>query len=75
MAWLDGDKRRAERLWAHGLAAAQRLAMPYEQAMLHYDMGRLAGRRRAVADARDLFGQIGATYHLAQTRDALLRAQ
>lgn len=50
-AWLRGHRRAAHRHWARSLAAAERLAMPYEQAEAHLAIGR---HPRSPADAAHL---------------------
>ncbi|MFN8459402.1 MAG: hypothetical protein U0401_32925, partial [Anaerolineae bacterium] len=38
--WLAGRPDRAQRAWRKSLAEAERLAMPYEQGLAHYEIGR-----------------------------------
>jgi hypothetical protein len=74
-AWLDGHPALARTVWARSLATATRLAMPYEQALLHYEMGRHArgpARRAHLAQARAIFARLGATGDLARL-DAVAR--
>jgi hypothetical protein len=57
------------------LQAAERLAMPYEQALAHYEIGRHAraddpARGAHLARARDLFTRLGTTYDLALAQAA-----
>lgn len=69
---LAGDLPQAIRLSRDALAAADRLRMPYEQALAHRQLGRLlpAGDRRRDGElvrARELFSQLAATYDLGAT--------
>jgi class 3 adenylate cyclase len=75
VAWLDGHPALARTVWARSLETATRLAMPYEQALLHYEMGRHArgrARRAHLAQARAIFARLGATGDLARL-DAVAR--
>jgi hypothetical protein len=46
--WLDGRRGAAVRAWARALRRAERLAMPYEVARAHHELGRhLAPGRRS----------------------------
>jgi hypothetical protein len=38
--WLDGRPGAARRAWARAIREAERLAMPYELARAHYELGR-----------------------------------
>jgi tetratricopeptide (TPR) repeat protein len=67
---LVGRPARACRAWRKSLAAADRLRMPYEQALAHYELGRhlpAADPDRAahVAEASRLFRRLGAAIDLA----------
>ncbi len=65
---------RARSAWRKSLAAAERLAMPYEQARAHWEIGRHAtGRERLqhLTRAIELFAELGAAGYLARARLAL----
>ena len=79
LEWLDGRTTRAMRAWEKGLAAAERLAMPHDRGLLHYEIGRHLpahdpARRQHMERAGALFEQIGATYDLARASEALERS-
>jgi tetratricopeptide (TPR) repeat protein len=60
--WLDGKPGRARRAWQKSLAAAQKLAMPYDEAMAYYEIGRHATggeREENLARAGDIFDRLG----------------
>lgn len=62
--WLLGKPAQAHRIWHEGLKVAERLAMPYEQGLLHYELGRhLTGpaRREHLQQAYELFTRLNAT--------------
>jgi hypothetical protein len=65
--WLSSDSRRARETWRKSLNVAERLAMPYEQARAHFEIGRhlKAGdpaREQHLTRAREIFDRIGAVY-------------
>ncbi len=73
--WLAGEKAQALGNWRRGLQAAERLAMPYEQGLAHFEIGRHTTgdeRQRHLARARALFTQIGAAFDLARVQTDLL---
>jgi hypothetical protein len=72
-AWLADKPSRAHNAWRKSLVAAERLAMPYEQGLAHYEIGRHLARddpdRQAhLTCAGDIFTQLHATYDLARTQ-------
>ncbi|MBI1878215.1 MAG: hypothetical protein HYR94_08320 [Chloroflexi bacterium] len=74
--WLSGQPARAYSAWQKSLAAAERLTMPYEQALALYEMGRhlpaAEPKRRAyLSRAAEGFEQLDAAYDLARVRQAL----
>jgi tetratricopeptide (TPR) repeat protein len=74
--WLSGQRSRAYRAWHKSLAAAERLAMPYEKAFALYEMGRhlppTEPKRRAyLTSAADGFSQLNTSYDLAHARQAI----
>ncbi|HMG54125.1 MAG TPA: AAA family ATPase, partial [Kofleriaceae bacterium] len=59
-----GVRRRAVRALRHGLALAERLAMPYDQAVAHSGLAHALGGDHAET-ARALFARLGCRWHLA----------
>ncbi len=64
LALLSGHRRRALRAWRRSLAAAEQLAMPYEQAQAHLELGRHLpasdpARRRHLDRAGEIFERLG----------------
>jgi eukaryotic-like serine/threonine-protein kinase len=60
--WLDGKPGRACRAWQKSLAAAQKLAMPYDEALAYYEIARHATadeQTSNLARANEIFGQLG----------------
>jgi hypothetical protein len=69
--WLSGSPRRARRAWRKSLAQAQRLGLPYEEALTHREIARHTKpgdpRREAhLARAREIFERLGAAGDLAR---------
>jgi class 3 adenylate cyclase/tetratricopeptide (TPR) repeat protein len=74
-AWLAGRPRAAQRAWRAALAAARRLAMPYEQGLIHAEWGRRSSlgdpaRAAHLARAAELFRHLGAARDLAAVEAA-----
>jgi tetratricopeptide (TPR) repeat protein len=62
---LAGNTSEAQNTWRRGLRAAERLTMPYEQALLFCALGQAAPRRSEereslLRQARTMFAQLGA---------------
>lgn len=60
--WLDGKPRSAQKNWHKSLAAAQKMSMPYDEALVYREMGRhAAGSERDLnlAHANEIFGRLG----------------
>jgi class 3 adenylate cyclase/tetratricopeptide (TPR) repeat protein len=73
-AWLSGQRQRAHQAWRKSLAAAQRLKMPYEQALAHYEIGRHTSgiaRKNHLVYACTLFERVEATYDFGKAQRAL----
>jgi tetratricopeptide (TPR) repeat protein len=69
--WLDGKPAKARQAWRKGLAAAQKLAMPYDEALAHFEIGRHASgdeRRDHLDRAADIFERLGAEYDLQRAQ-------
>ncbi len=76
--WLAGKPGKARKAWQQSLAAAERLAMPYEQGLAHYEIGRHARipeRQHHLACASAIFAQSGAADELARAETAATHAQ
>jgi len=76
----SGQVKQAHQSWRKYLALVERLEMPYELGLAHYEIGRHLPldnptRRQHLTRAHELFEQIGAIYERAQTEDALNSAQ
>jgi len=60
--WLDGKPNRARRAWQKSLLAAQKLAMPYDEALAYYEIGQHAvgeERETRLARAMEIFKRLG----------------
>jgi eukaryotic-like serine/threonine-protein kinase len=76
LARLSGHPARARSSWRRGLREAERLAMPYEQARVHMEIGRHLevgdpSRREHLARAEEGFARLGAAVDAATARGAL----
>jgi len=74
--WLTGKADRAHALWQAGLSAAEQRAIPYDQALAHYEIGRHLKaddpkRRQHLQTALEIFDQLGTAYDRAATQSAL----
>ena len=74
---LSGRPARAEKEWASALAEAERLRLPFAEALACYQLGRhpsdnLGQRQAWLERARAVFARIGAPYELAAAENALL---
>ncbi|MCI0396015.1 MAG: AAA family ATPase [Chloroflexi bacterium] len=72
--WLANRPRQAAARWQKGLALAERLAMPYDQALLHLEIGRRAAGAEPqthLAQAGQLLEKLETVYHLEQARASL----
>jgi len=68
--WLAGKPSRAQAAWQKSLVRAERLEMPYEEGLAHFEIGRHLPatdprRRRHLMRAGEIFSQLGAAYHQA----------
>ncbi len=70
--WLTDQPSRARQAWRRGLAAAERVDMPYEQGWAHYELGRHAAGaapvelQKHLAQASEIFTRLGAALDLAR---------
>jgi hypothetical protein len=74
--WLNHQPRQAYQAWQKSLAQAQKLAMPYDEGLAHYEIGRHLPtddprRQDHLSRARDIFNQLEAAYDLAQAEAIL----
>ncbi|MGB0385679.1 MAG: adenylate/guanylate cyclase domain-containing protein [Ardenticatenaceae bacterium] len=74
--WLQGQRWRARRAWRKSLEHADKVDMPYEKALAHYEIGRLlpvndAKRQEHLTQAIDIFARLDAAYDLARAQEAL----
>jgi len=71
--WLAGHPAQARRAWTKSLALAEKMGMPYEQGLAHYELGRHleAGdpaRTEHLARACEIFNRLQATFDLARAQ-------
>jgi class 3 adenylate cyclase/tetratricopeptide (TPR) repeat protein len=69
--WLDGRPKRARRAWEESLAAAKRQKMPFDTALVHYEIGRHATgseRQLHLSRALEIFDSLGASFHVAEVQ-------
>lgn len=69
--WLADNPHRAYRAWKKALIEAERLAMPYEQGLAHYQIGRHLpppdpSRLTHLNRAKEIFSQLDARHDLAR---------
>ena len=74
--WLSGSPPKAYKAWGKSLAAAERLAMSYEQGLAYYEIGRHLeaqdpGRREHLNSACRIFKELGAAYNLERAQAAI----
>jgi tetratricopeptide (TPR) repeat protein len=70
-AWLEGRPRQAHARWQKGIEAARHLAMPYEEGLLCYEVGRHASghtRHEHLSRAAALFTRLGARSDLERVQ-------
>jgi class 3 adenylate cyclase/tetratricopeptide (TPR) repeat protein len=73
LAWLEGKRGRARRLWQRSRVGAERLAMPHETALACCEIGRHLprtdpARAEMLEQASRIFTEIGATVDADRTR-------
>jgi hypothetical protein len=74
--WATGEREKAQRLWRDSIAAAQRLAMPFEEAKARLDLAKTLAaespeRQEHLARARELFVQLQCAWELNEVNAAL----
>lgn len=76
LAWLAGRRKTALKAWSNSLLAADRLGMPFDQALAHLEIGQHLPngdpeRREHLTNARNIFSQVKSPYYLAQVEQLL----
>jgi hypothetical protein len=77
--WLNGRPRRAHKAWQAAIVEAERLNMPYERGLAHYQIGRHLyaddpARQEHLIHAEGVFTQLETAYDLERVQDALKEA-
>jgi tetratricopeptide (TPR) repeat protein len=73
-AWLSHKPTQARAAWAKGLVAAQKLQMPYDEGLAHYEIGRhatQAERQTHLQKALTIFEVLGARYDAERVKGEL----
>jgi len=71
--WLNGKHSKAQRAWHKSIAYADQLAMPYEEGLAHYELGRHSKgneRQTHLTHAIEIFERLGVMYDLEKARAA-----
>ncbi|MEA3208312.1 MAG: hypothetical protein QOE70_1369 [Chthoniobacter sp.] len=73
--WLAGRETKAHATWRKSLEAGELLAMPYEQGLAHYEIGRHlptgdSERRPHLEKAAEIFARLSASFDLGRARAA-----
>jgi tetratricopeptide (TPR) repeat protein len=66
-----GDESGARSEWVKALEKAQRLKMPFEEALTTLNLGRLEGDAGSLQQAREMFERMGARHFIDLTNQAL----
>jgi tetratricopeptide (TPR) repeat protein len=69
--WLRNRLSAARRWWQRGLALAEELGQPYDEGIVHLEMGKRLGDRAHLERAEVIFSEVGAQWDLARAREAL----
>jgi tetratricopeptide (TPR) repeat protein len=74
--WLKGKRSSAFKAWERGLSIARQLEMPYEEALLHYEIGRHMKhgelrRSEHLEQAVKTFERLGAVWDLSRAHYAV----
>jgi tetratricopeptide (TPR) repeat protein len=74
--WHAGQTGKAHKAWQKGLAQAERLEMPYEEGLAHYEIGRHLPfddpqQEKHLTRACELFARLEARHDLKQARQSL----
>jgi hypothetical protein len=74
--WLEGRPGPAKKWWAKSLQAAKRSGLPYDEGLIHYEIGQRLPltdpeRARHLARACRILSRLGATHDLERAKEAL----
>jgi class 3 adenylate cyclase/tetratricopeptide (TPR) repeat protein len=69
--WLSAKPAAAQKWWMRSLGLANEMGMRYESGMAHLEMGKRLNNHEHLKQAEAIFGEIGAGFDLAETRQAL----
>ena len=73
--WLRGKQAEAQNVWQRALAKAGEFGDPYQQGMLHLEIGRRLGERDHLLRAESILEEIGAEFDLAVARETMKNLQ
>jgi class 3 adenylate cyclase/tetratricopeptide (TPR) repeat protein len=71
--WLANQPSQAHQSWQRSLIAAEKFAMPYDQALAHYAIGRHAistNHQHHLNIASQIFTELGTAFDLARVKEA-----
>jgi tetratricopeptide (TPR) repeat protein/tRNA A-37 threonylcarbamoyl transferase component Bud32 len=71
LEYLQGKKEKAQQTWERAIAVAIGMGMPYEEALLHFELGRKSQQAEHLRRALALFEQLEASYYVEHTRALL----
>jgi tetratricopeptide (TPR) repeat protein/tRNA A-37 threonylcarbamoyl transferase component Bud32 len=74
LQWLTGAQDAAVKSWERALETAEQYGIPYDQALAHYEIGRMTQNAERLEKARTLFAGLGADYHVQQVEAARMRS-
>lgn len=66
LEWLTGNKAKAQKSWQKALEYAEKYAISFDQALIHYEIGRHTDDSQSVHQALSLFETLGAGYYVQQ---------
>jgi hypothetical protein len=74
--WHVGQTGKAQKAWQKGLAQAERLEMPYEEGLAHYEIGRHLpfddpAQEKHLTRACEIFVRLDARHDLKRARESL----
>jgi len=74
--WQTGNRDKAITSWFKGLTTAEKLEMPYEMGLLHFEIARhieLGSSRHVhhIQEAEEIFSRLGASHNLARLHDLI----
>lgn len=66
--WLNGKSNKALKVWMNGTKVSENMKMPYDKALLQYEIGRrfsdMAQSKELLDEANQGFAQLGARYEI-----------